>query len=214
MKRRALFGRFEAGFDTLYLAAILAMGLWLLAFAGSPVQTLFGAAALVLAAGDAFHLVPRIAAALSKNPERWQRAAGIGKGVTSIGMTLFYVILWHIGLMRFSPSGAQGWTLAVYALAAARVALCLLPQNGWTREAPPAAWNIYRNVPFTLLGLAVAALFFVYRGIAYPWMWPAILLSFAFYIPVVLWAHRHRALGMLMLPKTLCYVWIIAMGFQ
>ncbi len=213
MKRSALAGRFEAGFDMLYLAAAFIMGCLLLIFTKSSVQTLFGVAALVLVAGDAFHLVPRIGAALSQKTERWQHALGIGKEITSIGMTLFYVVLWHIGLVRFAPDGVSGWTIVVYVLAAVRIVLCLFPQNGWTQKNPSLAWAVWRNIPFTLLGILVAVLFFIFRGVAFTWMALAILLSFAFYIPVVLWADRHPMLGMLMLPKTLCYVWIIAMGF-
>ena len=42
-------------------------------------------------------------------------------------------------------------------------------------------------------------------------MWLAVLLSFGFYIPVVLWAHTVPVIGMLMLPKTVMFIWIICM---
>jgi hypothetical protein len=42
----------------------------------------------------------------------------------------------------------------------------------------------------------------------------AIALSFAFYLPVAFLAKRVPAIGALMLPKTLTYVWMIAMGLQ
>ena len=45
------------------------------------------------------------------------------------------------------------------------------------------------------------------------WMWLAITLSFAFYIPVVLFADKYTIIGMLMLPKTIMYMWAIWMGF-
>lgn len=45
-------------------------------------------------------------------------------------------------------------------------------------------------------------------------MWLAILLSFAFYIPVVLWAEVSPMIGMLMLPKTCMYVWMVVMGYK
>ena len=38
------------------------------------------------------------------------------------------------------------------------------------------------------------------------WMWLAVLLSFAFYIPVVLLGSEIPIIGMLMMPKTLTYV--------
>ena len=48
----------------------------------------------------------------------------------------------------------------------------------------------------------------------FSWMWLAIGLSFAFYVPVVLWSHTIPMVGMLMIPKTCAYVWIVAMGYS
>ena len=45
-------------------------------------------------------------------------------------------------------------------------------------------------------------------------MWLAIVLSFGFYIPVVLFADAIPLIGMLMIPKTLAYVWVVWMGFS
>ena len=42
-------------------------------------------------------------------------------------------------------------------------------------------------------------------------MWLAILLSFAFYLPVVLWSNQNPKVGILMLPKTCAYLWMLAM---
>ena len=38
-------------------------------------------------------------------------------------------------------------------------------------------------------------------------MWLTIVLSFGFYLPVVLWADVNPLIGMLMIPKTCAYVW-------
>ena len=42
-------------------------------------------------------------------------------------------------------------------------------------------------------------------------MWLAILLSFLFYFPVVLWADVLPIIGMMMLPKTCMYIWMLCM---
>ena len=44
-------------------------------------------------------------------------------------------------------------------------------------------------------------------------MWLTIVLSFAFYIPVVLWADTVPVIGMLMIPKTCAYVWTVFIGY-
>ena len=48
---------------------------------------------------------------------------------------------------------------------------------------------------------------------AFRWMWLTILLSFGFYIPVVLWAEIVPMVGMLMIPKTCAYVWTVLIGY-
>ena len=49
---------------------------------------------------------------------------------------------------------------------------------------------------------------------AFRWMWLTIVLSFAFYIPVVLWADALPLIGMLMIPKTCAYVWPVLIGHR
>lgn len=212
-EHKRVFGYFEIVFNTLYLCTMLAVGIYTLLTAGTRLQFLVSVMTLVLVVGDAFHLAPRVFAVRRGREDGLQGALGFGKLVASISMTVFYVLLWHIGLQLFLPEGAAFWTMAVYILCAIRVLLCLFPQNRWTDRRQPVNWGIYRNLPFFLMGAVVAGLFWLYR-ISIPglyWMWLAIVLSFAFYLPVVLWVNRRPALGMLMFPKTCVYIWIILM---
>lgn len=206
--------RIELIFDGLYLISAALLGLWLIFTARESTRLLWGVSALVLAAGDAFHLLPRMAAAYTGELSRFSAVMGIGKLVTSLTMTGFYLLLWHLGLRLFALS-LPAQTATVYSLAVVRVALCLLPQNGWQQEQPSRVMGIYRNIPFTLQGIFVLWLYaaHAYEVPAVRFMWLAVLLSFAFYLPVVLWADKKPKLGMLMLPKTCAYIWIICMGF-
>ena len=38
-----------------------------------------------------------------------------------------------------------------------------------------------------------------------------VVVSFACYMGVVLYAHKRPAMGMLMMPKTICYIWLIVL---
>lgn len=209
---KRIFGRAEAVFDLFYLLAAVSIGAILFRTEGEA-RALAGSAALLLAAGDAFHLLPRVGAILSWESRRFSRAMGLGKLITSITMTGFYLLLWQFGLFLFSPDLNPGWSIFVYSLAALRIFLCLLPQNRWLDFSPPVRWGIYRNLPFLLLGLSVAALFFLHAGEfpALRGVWLAILFSFGFYLPVVLWSDKNPKLGMLMLPKTLSYLFMLFM---
>ena len=53
----------------------------------------------------------------------------------------------------------------------------------------------------------------IHEDKAFRWMWLTIVLSFAFYIPVVLWADAIPMIGMLMIPKTCAYVWTVLIGY-
>lgn len=212
-KKRNIPAYIEMIFNSFYLLTVLLLGIIYVMTAQSTIKLLWGIMALVLGFGDAFHLIPRICVALSGDKERFQTALGWGKLLTSVTMTVFYVLLWQIGILAFRVQ-LPLFTVLIYLLAAARIALCLFPQNQWPEKIPSVAWGIYRNIPFVILGGTVMGLF-AYNSSALPqlqWTWLAILLSFAFYLPVVLWSHKNPKLGMLMLPKTCAYIWIICMG--
>lgn len=209
----------ETGFDAVYLTLVTAVGIWMLRNCGGNRQyRFFGLMAVVLGAGDAFHLVPRALALCTTGLAAYTVPLGLGKWITSITMTVFYVLLYYVWRLRYRVQGRQGLTALVYALAGLRVVLCMMPQNQWLSADPPLAWGIYRNLPFALLGLVVIVLF--YRSAreqgdrAFRWMWLTIVLSFGFYIPVVLWADTVPMIGMLMIPKTCAYVWTVLIGFQ
>ena len=209
----------ETLFDIVYLSTVITLGVLMLKNArGNAQYTLYGIMAVCLGCGDAFHLVPRAWALCTDGLAAHPAALGIGKFVTSITMTIFYVLLYHVWRKRYHVQGKTGLTALVYVLAAARIALCLCPQNQWTSPAAPLSWGIARNVPFALLGLVVIVLF--YRSAKeqadrpFRWLWLTIVLSFGFYIPVVLFADAVPAVGALMIPKTCAYVWTVLIGYS
>lgn len=212
MKR--VFGRIEAIFDASYLVLALTIGIVLLSTAsGNSARLLAGAAALTLVAGDAFHLIPRLAVIRTGQEDQLRNALGTGKQITSITISLFYLLLWQVGVLVYSPKDINAWSYLLYALTAARVFLCLLPHNRWRDRFPPVSWGILRNIPFFLQGLLVAGLFFINRNTVpgLSLMWLAIALSFTFYLPVVLWVNKNPKIGMLMLPKICAYAWMLVM---
>lgn len=185
---------------------------------GSKQYRLFGIMAVVLGLGDSFHLVPRALALCTTGLENYTIPLGIGKLITSITMTIFYILLYYVWRNRYQISGKNEITIAVYLLSALRIILCLFPQNGWLQTNPPLSWGIYRNIPFALFGLLIIVLFFLeskrQHDTAFQYMWLTIVLSFGFYIPVVLWADTIPMIGMLMIPKTCAYVWTVLIGYQ
>ncbi len=209
----------ETLFDIVYLTTVITLGVLMIrGCKGNPQFRLFGIMAVVLGSGDSFHLVPRAVALCTTGLENYTAALGIGKLVTSVTMTIFYVLLYYVWRQRYHVQGKNLLTASVYGLAALRIVLCLMPQNQWLSANPPLSWGIYRNIPFALLGLVIIVLFYrsarEHQDAAFRWMWLTITLSFGFYIPVVLWADTIPLIGMLMIPKTCAYVWTVSIGYR
>lgn len=210
---------FETLFDIVYLVTVITLGIQMIRGSrGRKQYLLYGVMAVTLGCGDAFHLVPRAVALCTTGLENYTAALGIGKLVTSITMTLFYVLLYYVWRSRYQVNGQNGMTAAVWVLALTRILLCLMPQNAWTSAEPPLSWGIFRNIPFTILGALIVVLFFrsarETQDTPFRHLWLTVVLSFACYIPVVLFADTIPIVGMLMIPKTCAYVWTVLIGFN
>ena len=161
---------------------------------------------MVLGFGDAWHLIPRAIGLYTKTldapGETLAMWLGIGKLVTSITMTIFYVLLYLFIYQRVAKRRNQNLDICVAVLFISRVALCAFPQNEWLTNGNSLLWGSLRNIPFILLGALVVYLSFKhFKEIKFlKWLWLLIILSFEFYLPVV------------MLPKTMCYMVIGIFG--
>lgn len=97
--------------------------------------------------GHAFHLVTRVYALWNGRTSVYPVSLGIDKLLTSITVTVFYVLLYHV----WQQGAKSSRPLLIYALAVARIALCLFPQNQWLVSEQLLSWSIYRNLPFSPL---------------------------------------------------------------
>ena len=208
----------ETLFDIVYLTLVITIGIKMMIKGRKEKQYfLFGVMAVILGAGDAFHLLPRSYALCTTGLDNFTVALGIGKLVTSVTMTVFYVLLYYVWRNLYHVQGGTGLSACVCLLAAVRIVLCLFPQNEWTSADAPVSWGIYRNIPFVLFGVLIIVLFYKKANEtndgAFRFMWLAIVLSYGFYIPVVLFADAVPMIGMLMIPKTCAYVWAVLTGY-
>ena len=148
----------ESTFDILYLALAIFCGCRMLKKARNRTEKRMGLAVLILGLGDAFHLVPRV---LNYFVEAdFTAALGVGKLVTSLTMTVFYVLLYFLWRDVYAQPERRSLTCAVWVLAALRLVLCLFPQNGWLQNSSDVTWGILRNLPFTALGVFIIVLYF------------------------------------------------------
>lgn len=208
----------ETIFDVLYLGFAITAGLIMLIKGNQPLVKKFGLMAVLLGAGDSFHLVPRSYALWTTGLEANAAALGIGKLITSVTMTIFYLILFYIWRERYKIKDGKKLTATMWTLAVLRVALCMLPQNQWLAYRQPLLFGVLRNIPFAIIGVIIIVIFAHEAKKAedaiFRFMPLAVALSFGFYLPVVLFSGIVPIVGVLMIPKTMAYVWIIFMGWQ
>ena len=198
----------ETIFEVIYLAFAIFSGVFILIKKkGNTAYILLALAILLLGIGDAFHLVPRMIALNSTGLDNYKVELGLGKLVTSITMTFFYVIMYIFLIARYKKNPPM-WLHIIYGLLfVVRIILVALPQNNWYGDSP-YTWNIYRNIPFVIMGIIFIVMSFIYcKGDKYfKWMWLLVILSFVFYLVTALGATYVPMLGLMMLPKTICYM--------
>ena len=209
----------EAVFDAGYLIFDLVAAILFFVFSkGNTVFILYGILTLTLCGGDAFHLVPRILRTIHGSNDRIKRQLGIGLQISSITMTVFYIILMYVWKYTFPdlkvPAAVEAmiWISAII-----RIVVCVLPQNNWCTDEGNMKLSVIRNAVFAVTGIGVIILYAI-SGNANDYhmtrMVAAILISFGCYLPVTLFSKTKPKVGLLMIPKTCAYMWIIAMGLQ
>ncbi len=205
----------ETVFDVLYLGFAITTGLTMLIKGKDSLVKKAGLMAALLGAGDSFHLVPRSYALWTNGLEANAAALGVGKLITSVTMTIFYLILYYVWRERYQIKGRKSLTTAMWTLSALRIALCMLPQNQWLTYRQPLFFGVLRNIPFAIMGVIIIVIFAQEAKKAddavFRFMPLAVGLSFGFYLPVVLFSGILPIIGMLMIPKTMAYVWIVLM---
>jgi hypothetical protein len=178
----------------------------------------------LLALGDTGHVGFRVAAYAMSDLNATISIFGVEMGLVGLGalataitVTFFYMLMlvvWHERYQK--PYGWFGYLL--FAVAIFRLLIMTLPANEWNNPVPPQPWGMIRNLPLTIQGLGLAYL--VLRDArlngdrAFTWIGISILVSYAMYIPVILFVQQLPMIGMLMIPKTIAYLVIAFIAYN
>ncbi|MFN2172110.1 MAG: hypothetical protein ACK2UF_11855 [Candidatus Promineifilaceae bacterium] len=219
----------EISFNIVYLIVVWGLVILMIrrqpgvAEADKPVTRLFIWAFAFLALGDTGHVGFRVLAYAGGDLERTISLfgrdvglVGMGALATAVTVTIFYMLMLVIWQRRYDkPYGWFGWLL--FAAGIARLLIMLFPANEWNNTVPPQPWSLYRNLPLMIQGLGVVYLILRDSRAAgdrpFTWIGIMILLSYAFYIPVILFVQKMPLIGMLMIPKTMAYVGIALIAY-
>ena len=102
----------ESLFDICYLLFAIISGCIMLKRSKDATGKLMGYAALILGCGDAFHLVPRVLNYFVNSD--FTVALGVGKLVTSITMTVFYVLVYYLWIRVYGIDENRKLTIAIW----------------------------------------------------------------------------------------------------
>lgn len=174
---------------------------------------------LLLAFGDTAHVGFRVAAYANGGLAVNAPLLAVGTFITSITMTIFYVFMLFAWQARFrKPLGPAGWLLLCSA--AVRLVAVLAQVGDWGNLAAPYGGSLalFRNLPLFILGIGVLILMWTDGRRAgdrlFQRMAQFILVSFAFYTPVILFYTRWPVIGTLMIPKTMAYLVIAFLAYR
>jgi hypothetical protein len=221
---------FEITFDIAYLIAVWALVILMTNQLGAVdprdrrVAGLIRLAFILLAAGDTGHVGFRVMAYLTGGLESQVNVfgtpmslVGVGSLTTAFTVTLFYMLFVYIWKFRFNQPA--GWfSNLLLAAGVVRLIFMALPGNDWGSVVPPQPISIYRNLPLIVQGVGVVILIlnsaYKAQDATFKWIGWMIVISFAFYLPVILFAQKVPMLGMLMIPKTCAYLVVAFIAYR
>ena len=221
---------FETLFDVIYLLLVWGMVVLMTAKmsqvneADRKTANWIRLAFILLAAGDTGHVGFRVIAQLTHTLDKpvmifgaQMHLIGLGMMTTAFTVTMFYMVF--ILAWQSRNNQKSTWlTNLLLAFGVIRIIFMALPANQWGDLVPPQPISLYRNIFLMVQGLGLLALLFSSAArkkdklfLAIAWM---IVLSFAFYTPVILFAQQIPLIGMLMIPKTIAYLAVAIIAYN
>jgi hypothetical protein len=179
---------------------------------------------ILLAAGDTGHVGFRVLAQLTNTLDKPvsvfgapMHLIGLGMMTTAFTVTMFYMLFILVWQERNKEKGTW-FTNLLLAFGVIRIIFMALPANLWGDLVPPQPISLYRNLFLIVQGLGLLWLLFTSAArkkdklfLSIAWM---IVLSFAFYTPVILFAQKVPLIGMLMIPKTIAYLAVAIIAYN
>lgn len=213
-KGKKIIKIFESVFCVVYLLFALIAGIIFLINCSEKLFLFYGVMTLTLFIGDSFHLIPRIINNIKGETEKTKWWMNLGLLVSSITMTIFYILLFYIWKeLNPTVNFIDLIPISIWITAIARIIICLFPQNNWFNGGN-IKMSVIRNLIFCATGF-ISMLLFLIQGLWFgKTMAICILLSFVFYMPVALFGKENPKLGMLMMPKTIMYIIMISLGLS
>jgi len=203
----------KSGFYIIFIIISCIAGIHMLIKSnGDKKVTIFGLMVLLLGVGESFHLVPRIFEIFSNSSKDYGAMIETGRFIASLSIIfVYYILFWFCNVLcNTSPTKKRNITLIILGILSIAVSILF-----WNTD--DTLFVLLRNVPTIVIGLLVVVYFngqtssilnhpFKYLGLA-------LILSLLFTIGFELLGQDYPFFIILMMPKTLMYIWIILMGY-
>lgn len=217
----------EIGFDLFYLLFIWLIVYKMYSSKNKDIGTIgnqFKLSFLLLALGDTGHVGFRVwAYSLGDITSRISifnteiMIKGVGTLMTAYTITIFYMLLINIWHERFGKKNPILYYI-LQGIAVFRLIIMAFPQNQWNNITMSYTWSMYRNIPLLIIGFVLVVLMIKdavkNKDIIFKKLGIYIIISYLFYMPVIFWVRDIPMLGMLMMPKTIAYLFMAILVYK
>lgn len=173
---------------------------------------IFGFMVLFLGIGEGFHLVPRILEIFTNDSDIFGPIIDTGRFIASMTIVIVYLMLFRFWKVYYKVSTSKKLDIVLFVLAIISVSFSVIFMN--TGETYFIA---LRNLPTVMIGAIIIYNFKKkYSKTAnqpFKYLWLAVLLALLFTVGFELLSSSYPFLIILMMPKTLMYIWIVLMGY-
>jgi len=164
---------------------------------------------LALFIGDLGHVGARLIALFSGDVNLNYIVLGIGTLFEMVGLIFLFMIYTDAWRVHFDHQKSVLFKVLV-GVGIVGLIIFVFPQNQWTAPTAPYEWQVIRNIPWVIQGIALSILIFRDAKAAHDKQLLRIgiyiFVSFFFYTPVLFFGELAPMLGMLMIIGTLIYM--------
>ena len=203
----------KSSFYIIFLVLVLVVGIKMLINSkGNVLAMIFGLTILVLGVGEGFHILPRILEIFNNDIGTYGPMMETGRFISSISIILVYLLLFRFWKKYYKVTDNTNMEKILLLLGVIGVILSVI-----FKDSTDYSLIILRNLPIILIGYFVILGYKKQAAITsdkgFKYLWLAMLLSLVFTIAFELLSFNYEFLVILMMPKTLMFIWIVVMGY-
>lgn len=203
----------KSSFYIVFIAISLVAGISMLTSTkGDKKAKLFGFMILVLGIGEGFHLLPRILEIFTHNTTTLEPYINTGRFIASMTIIFVYLILYWFYKVYYKVSNTRNLDIVLYVLAVIGVTISVVLMN-----SEGTLLIVLRNLPMVIIGSIIALELKKQASEMtkhpFKYLWLAVLLAMVFTVGFELLSASYPFFIILMMPKTLMYIWLVLMGY-